>query len=170
MFLEQACPEPAGPQCPGNRRQDLQLQPLHPPQLLDRRLRRPARGDPSHAPGRGESVQRHHRVPGQYLYLQAGPGPRRQRWHLSGHRSHRRSVQWCKPRPQQGRCHQDGGRAHRRCRRHPCRLRGQERNSERSCVEDLLPLLLRQLQHRREIRHHAGRDQVGRRRVVHQVK
>ena len=66
------------------------------------------------------------------------------------------TVQWRKPRPQQGRCHQDGGRAHRGRYRHPCRLRGQERNSERSCAEDLLPLLLRQLQHRRKVRHHAG--------------
>lgn len=33
---------------------------------------------------------------------------------------------------------------------------------QRRDPEDLLPLLLRQLQHRRKVRHHAGRSQVGR--------
>lgn len=33
---------------------------------------------------------------------------------------------------------------------------------ERSSAEDFLPLLLRQLQHRREVRHHAGRGGVDR--------
>ena len=47
-------------------------------------------------------------------------------------------------------------------RRHPCGLRGQVRRPQRCGPEDLLPLLLRQLQHRREVRHHAGRSQVGR--------
>ena len=33
---------------------------------------------------------------------------------------------------------------------------------QRRAPEDLLPLLLRQLQHQRKVRHHAGRSQVGR--------
>ena len=33
---------------------------------------------------------------------------------------------------------------------------------QRRDPEDLLPLLLRQLQHQRKVRHHAGRSQVGR--------
>ena len=68
----------------------------------------------------------------------------------------------CDPRPCQGFRHQARGRAHRRCHRHPCGLRGQVRRPQRCGAEDLLPLLLRQLQHRREVRHHAGRSQVGR--------
>lgn len=79
-----------------------------------------------------------------------------------GHRGHRRPVQRCDPRPRQGLRHQARGRAHRRGHRHPCGLRGQVRCSQRCGPEDLLPLLLRQLHHRREVRHHAGRSQVGR--------
>ena len=47
-----------------------------------------------------------------------------------------------------GRTDQDGRRAYRHRNRHPCRLRGQERCSQRCGSEDFLPLLLRQLLHR----------------------
>ena len=69
-----------------------------------------------------------------------------------------------------GCCHQARGRAHRRGHGHPRRLRGQERSTQRSGPEVFLPLLLCQLQHRREVRHHAGRGDVerccGRRRAL----
>ena len=43
-----------GPQRPRHRRQDLRSQPVHPPELLDCRLRRPAGGCASDPPGRRE--------------------------------------------------------------------------------------------------------------------
>ena len=46
--LEQTGPLPAGPQCSRHRCQDLWRQPVHPPELLDRRLRWPAGSRTSH--------------------------------------------------------------------------------------------------------------------------
>ena len=65
------------------------------------------------------------------------------------------------PVPQQGRGHQDGRLPFHLRSRHPCRLRRQARRPQRCSLEDLLPLLLGQHRHRRKVRHHARRMQVG---------
>ena len=51
--------------------------------------------------------------------------------------------------------------------RHPCRLRGQERRYQRCGSEYFLPLLLRQLLHRREVGRDAGGDHLDRRNLNH---